>query len=185
MKSIFYTTILATAGSLAILGSGSSVAEASQIAGLEKRQQEYNSGSWCRVFTQGCSDASRMACATPNFSEYSCNVSIMNGVCSSYGASCICKTADGVSTDVTNPALENTFAASNGFCRSAAGSYKPPTATPKPSMTASSHSAASMTSSSNVAAATSTNGTAKNSAYKPAVALSAVALTIIISVGLF
>ncbi len=110
MKSIFYTAILATVGSLALLGNRYSVAEASQITGLEKRQQEYTSSSWCNAFIQGCSDATQVACATPNFYDYACNVSVMNGICSSYGAKCVCKTASGVSKDVTNSALENTFA---------------------------------------------------------------------------
>ncbi|KAF9925718.1 hypothetical protein BGZ67_008480 [Mortierella alpina] len=115
MKSLFYTAILATVGSLGILGSRNSVAEASQITGLEKRQQDYSSSSWCSVFVQGCSDASLVVCGTPNFDEYRCNVSIMNGKCSSYGATCICKTASSVSTDATNSALENTFAGKGIF----------------------------------------------------------------------
>ncbi|KAF9981167.1 hypothetical protein BGZ75_007583 [Mortierella antarctica] len=184
MKSIFYTAILATVGSLGILGSRNSVAEASQITGLEKRQQDYSSSSWCSVFVQGCSDASLVVCGTPNFDEYRCNVSIMNGKCSSYGATCICKTASSVSTDATNSALENTFAATNGFCRSAAGSYKPPTSTSvSPSTTASSNPVAPMSSSSNPAATTTVNGT-RNSASLQMAAFSAVALPIFISLGL-
>ena len=75
--------------------------------------------------------------------------------------------------------------ATNGFCRSAAGSYKPPTPTSvSPSRTPSSNPVASVSSATNPAAATSTSGTNKNSVPFSAAAFFAVALPVI-SLGLF
>ncbi|CAO3565354.1 unnamed protein product [Mortierella alpina] len=119
MKSIFSTAVFVAVAVLAVLSSSNSaIADASPVSGLEKRQQETIAQRWCDAFISNCKIAASEACGGTRKTKWQCDVSFTNNVCTEGSVQCTCGALDGSGpiTDASKSALDKNFLSTQGTC---------------------------------------------------------------------
>ncbi|KAG9322295.1 hypothetical protein KVV02_002228 [Mortierella alpina] len=179
MKSICSTAVFVAVGVLAVLTSNNNaVADASPVSSLKERQQRNISQRWCDAFIENCNIAANEACSSTRTAKYGCSVSFSGNECTKGNVQCTCGPlgGNGPMTDISKAALEKNFLSTQGTCKAAGiTTILDPVEEAKPSQGATP---------SQAAVPSSSPDAPKSGASKSAAALSTVAFTAAVSLGL-
>ncbi|KAF9290391.1 hypothetical protein BGZ68_007152 [Mortierella alpina] len=191
MKSIFSTAVFVAVGVIAVLSStNNAIVDASPVSGLEERQQKSIAQRWCDAFTISCNTAADEACSRTRTAHSKCEVSFTNNVCTEGSVQCTCGPlgGNGPLTDASKSALEKNILYTQGTC-GAAGIKT--TVDPAEKATPSQGAAPSQSASpsqggkpSSVPSSSPDPSAPKSGASKSVAALSTVAFTAAVSLGL-